>query len=624
MGAHPSTANPPSGLRATLALVCTALAFAAAAFYNGPANEIPLLFWSALAICLGLAVTFTDASISRLEVAATIAVLWLFLTWRASVSPSLSIAPTWSLLLLPLGVLLSIRSQRPGALLSRLLPLGSLVVLAAVLDFYFLPTSSPVTLSDPNNVATLTNLLWPPALFSVLAMKRPPGPLLLAVVALGAGVVTAVLVVVDSRGGVLVCGCLVLVSSAFAWRRARPVVLVALACGASLTFALLSAFESAHQAAGGADQGAEAGIALRLELARAALELLLGHPFTGTGPQTFHILYPALRTSAEQSTAGYFAHNDWLQISHETGLPGAFLLLAFAVWLLRSTLQRGVLAWAGDAGALIGTATGLAALGALAHALLNFTLYVAPLALLVGLWAGMVATPVRVAIEQSVRAGIRMLQALVLALMLGALALDALSATALMGHVGFPGRDWLRSAPTQERVAKLLVDVNLDDSVPAAFLAQVRQREAAVAESEESARYLLASAIAYHELAIIRDPYDREALLAYAALIGNLGGTLEMQNGTARSDIELLNRAHRADPSDVRAALALGGRLLGEARLEEERRVIARWLPQCRFASRSEPEASARLLQRADTLQLDPELRGLCARAVASRAKRGT
>ena len=84
-----------------------------------------------------------------------------------------------------------------------------------------------------------------------------------------------------------------------------------------------------------------------------------------------------------------------------------------------------------------------------------------------------------------------------------------------------------------------------------------------------------------------------------------------------RSDIELLDRAHRADPSDVRAVQALGARLFGEARHDEERAVLARWLPQCRVSSRRDPEAAGRLLTRANALALDAALQARCARAVA-------
>ena len=140
--------------------------------------------------------------------------------------------------------------------------------------------------------------------------------------------------------------------------------------------------------------------------------------------------------------------------------------------------------------------------------------------------------------------------------------------------------------------------VSPDDSVPAAFLAEVRRREAANAADEDTARYFLAGAIAYYELAVARDPYDRDAHLAYGALIGRLGGTVSLPDGSVRSDIELLDRAHRADPSDVRAVQALGGRLFGESRLDEERAVLARWLPQCRVSSRRDPEAVGRLLTR--------------------------
>ena len=616
METHPSTAAPVTDQRDKAFVLLVALAYVAATLYNGPAHEIPVLFWSALALCFALGIAAPDRSISRLEVATTMAMLWLFMSWRASLSPSLSIAPAWSLLLLPLGVLLGSRCRRPDALTWRLLAIASIALVAALFNFVVLPDSAPLTLSDPNNVATLVNLTWPPALFTALAADRSLGPGPLVAVGLAAALAMVLLIVVESRAGMLVAAAMALASLSFAWRRGRLAVGGAAGAGGGLAVALLL-LSPALDAGSAAGNGASTGIGIRLELARAALDLLASHPLTGTGPQTFHLLYPSLRTAAEQTTAGYFAHNDWLQIAHETGLPGALLLLAFVAWLLLTTGRRAVQAWSGDAHALIATGFGMAALGALAHGLVNFTLYVAPLALLIGIWAGVLARPLRVMVDEQLRAGVRLVQGLVLALMLAALALDALSATALMGHVGWPGRDWLRSPPVQQQVARALVTMNPDDSVPAAFLAEVRAREAASAADEESARYLLASAISYYELAVARDPYDRDAHLAYGALIGQLGGSVSLPGGAVRSDIELLDRAHRADPSDVRAVQALGARLFGEARHDEERAVLARWLPQCRVSSRRDPEAAGRLLTRANALALDAALQARCARAVA-------
>ena len=71
-----STPLPGSGLRASVAVGLPALAFAAAAFYNGSADGIPLLFWTALASWLALVITVADRAVSRREIAITGALLY--------------------------------------------------------------------------------------------------------------------------------------------------------------------------------------------------------------------------------------------------------------------------------------------------------------------------------------------------------------------------------------------------------------------------------------------------------------------------------------------------------------------------------------------------------------------
>ncbi|MDY6978295.1 MAG: O-antigen ligase family protein [Pseudomonadota bacterium] len=72
----------------------------------------------------------------------------------------------------------------------------------------------------------------------------------------------------------------------------------------------------------------------RFALWQPAWEMLQTQPFSGIGLGAFFLKLPA-SSSLEDKSAGYYVHNDYLQIATETGLPGLFFLL----------LVIGVLIW---------------------------------------------------------------------------------------------------------------------------------------------------------------------------------------------------------------------------------------------------------------------------------------
>ena len=62
---------------------------------------------------------------------------------------------------------------------------------------------------------------------------------------------------------------------------------------------------------------------------QSTLELIKASPWWGQGFGSFSVLYPAVRT--EFMSAGYVAHNDYLQIWLE---GGGFLFALFSIWVL--------------------------------------------------------------------------------------------------------------------------------------------------------------------------------------------------------------------------------------------------------------------------------------------------
>ena len=103
------------------------------------------------------------------------------------------------------------------------------------------------------------------------------------------------------------------------------------------------------------------------------------------------------KTAAPTNTVDY-AHNDYLQMAAELGIPGVLLLAALAVWVFGRTLRvvifmRGSPNWALACG-LLGAFLAIAV-----HSLADFNLYVPANALafawLAGLSTGLVLDPLQ-------------------------------------------------------------------------------------------------------------------------------------------------------------------------------------------------------------------------------------
>ncbi|MCB9871879.1 MAG: O-antigen ligase family protein [Planctomycetes bacterium] len=150
---------------------------------------------------------------------------------------------------------------------------------------------------------------------------------------------TAALVCNGSRSGLLALpvGCLPALL-----RPGRVPILAVLAAGVGLWWALGDA-PRAPQQPNTAAVAAPSTVEVRLELWRGGLDMVRDRPILGHGSGQFGTEYPRYRRGREwelSTFGGRFlaapaaAHNDFLQVAIETGLPGLVLLLVGAVWVL--------------------------------------------------------------------------------------------------------------------------------------------------------------------------------------------------------------------------------------------------------------------------------------------------
>ena len=122
----------------------------------------------------------------------------------------------------------------------------------------------------------------------------------------------------------------------------------------------------------------------RFSIWRQSWLLLQQSPFWGTGLGIYSLLWPPYR-EPQDGSAGYFVHNDYLQIWIEVGLPGLLLFLA----LLGSALWAGVRILGNTrlprATYLETTGLGMGLAAVALHSLVQYNFYVVPILLLYGL-----------------------------------------------------------------------------------------------------------------------------------------------------------------------------------------------------------------------------------------------
>lgn len=115
--------------------------------------------------------------------------------------------------------------------------------------------------------------------------------------------------------------------------------------------------------------------------------LLQASPWQGIGLGLFYLAYPPYRNPAD-SSGGFFAHNDYLQIWIETGLPGLALLLAVlaaALMLFVRALRKTGLR-SGIHIEMTGLFCGLLAVAG--HSVVDFNLYILSIMMMSGLAMG--------------------------------------------------------------------------------------------------------------------------------------------------------------------------------------------------------------------------------------------
>lgn len=120
---------------------------------------------------------------------------------------------------------------------------------------------------------------------------------------------------------------------------------------------------------------------------RGSWQMVMDNPWFGIGLGNYYLAWPPYR-APEDSTLGFFAHNDYLQIWIEAGLPALLLLLAILASVLSLTIRSFRLLPARSAARVEigGLFAGLFAVAV--HSFLDFNFYILAISLTAGLILG--------------------------------------------------------------------------------------------------------------------------------------------------------------------------------------------------------------------------------------------
>jgi O-antigen ligase len=251
------------------------------------------------------------------------------------------------------------------------------------------------TYVNRNHFAGLLEMALPLALIGAvwIRQRKPVGHIakLLGVAALAACLFLGIVVSLSRTGFAVslaaiatLLGLLLLPGQGFrgVWKWALPVVLPAVL----FVWMPTSELESRFTLTANEDVSTDT----RVEIWRDTLHMIAARPVLGSGLGAYERgLYP-FKTAKPTNTVD-FAHNDYLQVTAELGLPGALLLACVAVWVLWSALRAAFQPQSKNREIAIALLGSFVAIGL--HSLTDFNLYIPANGLVFAWLGGLAASP---------------------------------------------------------------------------------------------------------------------------------------------------------------------------------------------------------------------------------------
>lgn len=389
-------AAPPWVARLCAVLVAGALGLAV--FYQGP--QIPLLAGAQFLLVTWVALSLTyshvgGVPIPRTPLSVSLALFWFWLgislSWsHVPVTSTLNFWWVGSLALVFWAYTLSPQRERIWSFVSRFAVIGALALCTfALVQLFVLHEPPRATFVNIHSFAALMMLiaLSLGGYFLIAWHNRASGPVRYGI-AVCLFILYFTIASTEGRGTSLSILLSLLVFTVIAVRLAafRPVLtLVGLVVGAYVAANLVLHGGWGDRMATMADPASAA--FPRLLIWRGSWEMLMRQPWWGIGLGTYYLAWPPFRSPVD-NTLGFFAHNDYLQLWIEAGLPALLLLLAVFVSVLVMLIR--LLRYTRAPAALHLEAVGLFAglLAVAAHSFVDFNFYILSISVAAGLALG--------------------------------------------------------------------------------------------------------------------------------------------------------------------------------------------------------------------------------------------
>jgi O-antigen ligase len=307
-------------------------------FSAGPLLVTPIKLVGFLAVLVATLSTHQDNAASRLRdpiawIFPVYGVLPVITTLTAGLpTPSEPISSLLSFYLMLVATRLLVITDERVIKTVRVLTLSSALGALWIFKQYFIQhMDRPTGLEQDPNYEALTLLTSLP--FAIWMARREAGVWYRRAGALFAAILGAGVLITQSRGGIIALAVMALVSLIYSRRKAVTLALLAAVAMLSVTLApggLAQRFHS-FRVQGNATNGDEESTRVHVELVKAGLAMIEAHPIFGIGLERFKA--EAVKyNSGVYSVAGraYIAHDTYIQIAAEEGLP---MLLLFLVMI---------------------------------------------------------------------------------------------------------------------------------------------------------------------------------------------------------------------------------------------------------------------------------------------------
>ncbi|MCR4347465.1 MAG: O-antigen ligase family protein [Sulfuricaulis sp.] len=382
------TSNLPAVHASSLLFICALLP---ALLFKGPQIEFFAVTQIVLVIWLGWIFMHSHESGLRIPKTALALCLTLFWLWLAlsiawSLAPSISVINFWWVGSLVLVFWLYILTPNRDALWSHvaaiLLVIGTVLALMGIYQVLVLEQHARSVFETRNTHAAFLNLVALPASAYFLRMNLGKEITRHQIVMLGAVLFVLFLSIflTASRGATLSLAISLSLLAALTMRYV-PKRAVFLLFGLLVLAYLVT--KISHGELGARLPQLVQDSARRI-IWESSWNLLQASPWQGIGLGLFYLAYPAYRNPLD-SSGGFFAHNDYLQIWIETGLPGLILLLSIlvaATWLFARAVRKTNMS--GDTRIeMTGLFCGLLAVAG--HSVVDFNLYILSIMMTSGL-----------------------------------------------------------------------------------------------------------------------------------------------------------------------------------------------------------------------------------------------